>query len=213
MDIRDVLFGDLAVDRWPEDSSIRQTTGEPWTSFVKARDFKTSGELDKAKQSLHQILSMSDLESRHYLQAWSFLRALGEQPPAHEAKHVYGVVIEVALEEGVDIVAAYEDHTARYINYSGAGVFWDHPNDSLDALIEELLDAGRRTVEMIGPWEGARPEAPSTGQVRLSMLTPLGLHFGQATYNALSSDPLSAPVLNGGLKLMQGLIAETGENG
>jgi hypothetical protein len=211
MDIRDVLFGDLPAERWPEEAST-QTTGEPWSTFVQARDFAKSGHSDRAKQSLYAIVSMPGFESRHYLQAWSFLRALGEQPPVKFAKHLYGVVIEVALEEGVDIVAAYQDYTARYINYSGAGIFWEHPNDSLDSAIDDLLSAGRLVVEKIGPWEGPRPQAPPAGEVRLNLLTPLGLHFGQATYTALSSDPLGGPVLNAGFKLMQALIA-AGENG
>ena len=155
---------------------------------------------------IHEILSMNHLESRHYLQAWNFLRTLGEQPPADEAKHLYGVVIEVALDEGVDVLAAYEDHTARYINYSSAGVVWEHPNDSLNESIDDLLNAGRRIVDKIGPWEGPRPSSPPVGQARICMLVPLGLHFGQASYDVLSRDQLAGPVLEAGVKLMQGLI-------
>jgi hypothetical protein len=213
MDIRDLFFGDLPVQRWPEQSSTEAVSGEPWASFVKSREFSADGDKEKAKHRLHQILSMNDLESRHYVQAWNFLRGLGEQPSPDEAKHLYGVVIEVALDEGVDIVAAYEDHTARYINYSSAGVVWEHPNDSLNELIDDLLNAGRRIVDKIGPWEGARPSFPPAGQARISMLVPLGLHFGQASYDVLSRDQLAGPVLDAGVKLMQGLIATAETNG
>jgi hypothetical protein len=209
MDIRDLFFGDLPADRWPEQSSTEEVSSEPWTSFVKSRQFSVDGDNERAKQCLHEILSMNHLESRHYLQAWNFLRTLGEQPPADEAKHLYGVVIEVALDEGVDVVAAYEDHTARYINHSGAGVVWEHPSDSLNELIDDLLNEGRRIVEKIGPWEGPRPPSPPTGQARISMLVPLGLHFGQASYEILSRDHTGGPALNAGFKLMQGLTEAT----
>jgi hypothetical protein len=29
----------------------------------------------------------------------------------------------------VDLLAAYADRTARYYNFSGASVVWDHPTD------------------------------------------------------------------------------------
>jgi hypothetical protein len=45
------------------------------------------------------------------------------------------------------------------------------------------------------------------------MLVPLGLHFGQASYEILSRDQTGGPVLNAGFKLMQGLIATTETNG
>ena len=73
--IRDILFGDLPVDAWPSDEGL---SVEPWATFVNARRHKDAGDADTATQSLHQILSMKDLESRHYLQAWHFLRLLGD---------------------------------------------------------------------------------------------------------------------------------------
>lgn len=66
------------------------------------------------------------------------------------------------MPEGLDLLAAYSDHSARYYNYSGAGVVWEHPDTSLDSPIDELLAAARQVVEMIGPWQGARPVARPT---------------------------------------------------
>ena len=139
-EIRDVLFGDLPADSWPVDTS--DSLQAPWTLFVSARTSAAAGDNESAKQKLREVLALTDLESRHYLQAWQFLRELGEQPLPQEAKHLYGVVVEVGLDEGVDVVAAYADHSARYFNYSGAAIVWDHPNESLDGLIDALLNAG-----------------------------------------------------------------------
>jgi hypothetical protein len=153
---------------------------------------------------------MRGLESRHYLQAWHFLRELGVQANADEAKRVYGVVVEVALESGLDIVAAYADGAARYFNYSGAAVIWERPDDSLAQSIEALLEAGRVVAAQIGPWEGQRPAAPEPpGQVRISMLTPSGLHFGQGPFETLAADPLGGPVISSATKLMMELIGKT----
>ena len=207
--IRDVLFGDLPFSEWPGRSAT-SVDAEPWLSFVQARDQLNSGDKENSKQTLQQILKMPDLESRHYLQAWHFLRELGESPSDGEAKRLYGVVVEVALdEEGLDIVAAYADHTARYFNYSGAAVVWERADESMDPAIDSLLEAGRVVAEKIGPWEEPRPPAPPNGQVRISMLAPSGLHFGQGPFDALSRDPLGGPVIAAAMQLMQSLIAKS----
>jgi len=211
--IRDILFGDLPFSRWPNGSAT-SVDGEPWLSFISARNQLDSANQESAKQTLRRILEMPDLESRHYLQAWHFLRELGESPTDRDAKRLYGVVVEVALDEGLDIVAAYADHTARYLNYSGAAIVWERPNESLDQAIDSLLAAGRMVAAQIGPGEGPRPAAPPKGQVRISMLVPSGLHFGQGPFDALSGDPLGGPVIAAAMQLMQSLITrtETGAN-
>jgi len=206
--IRDILFGDLPFSQWPNGSST-SVEDEPWRSFISARDQLDSGNQESAKQTLRQILGMPDLESRHYLQAWHFLRQLGESPAEGDARQLYGVVVEVALDEGLDIVAAYADHTARYLNYSGAAIVWERPNESLDQAIDSLLSAGRMVAAQIGPWEGPRPPAPPKGQLRISMLVPSGLHFGQGPFEALSGDPLGGPVIAAAMQLMQSLITMT----
>jgi hypothetical protein len=211
--IRDILFGDLPFSQWPNGSAT-SVDGEPWLSFISARNQLDSANQESAKQTLRRILEMPDLESRHYLQAWHFLRELGESPTDRDAKRLYGVVVEVALDEGLDIVAAYADHTARYLNYSGAAIVWERPNESLDQAIDSLLAAGRMVAAQIGPGEGPRPAAPPKGQVRISMLVPSGLHFGQGPFDALSGDPLGGPVIAAAMQLMQSLITrtETGAN-
>ena len=79
----------------------------------------------------------------------------------------------------------------------------------MNELIDDLLNAGRRIVDKIGPWEGPRPPSPPAGQARINMLVPLGLHFGQAGYEVLCGDQLAGPVLNAGFKLMQALTEAT----
>jgi hypothetical protein len=67
---------------------------------------------------------MPNLEPRHYLQAYSQLRQLGFDTPSERAKDVLGVVVEVGTDDGLDLVAAYADHHARYFNYRSAAVIW-----------------------------------------------------------------------------------------
>lgn len=210
-ELRDTLFGDLPLSRWPPDPA--SADGEPWASFVAARRAFESDDPSSAAASLRRVLSTPGLESRHYLQAWHALRAAGERPDEDEAKHLYGVVVEVAMPDGLDLLAAYEDGTARYYNYSGAGVVWERPDASVDSAVSALLAAGRTLVAQIGPWEGERPPAPRGGDVRLSLLTPSGLHFGQGPFDVLASDQLGGPAIAAATRLMQELIAKADGGG
>lgn len=209
-EIRDTLFGDLPFSEWPHDGADCARI-EPWLSFTTARAELSNNNEATAKQILHGILAMQNLESRHYLQAWTFLRALNEQPAGAQAKFVYGVVVEVTLEQGLDIVAAYADLTARYFNYSGAAIIWERPNDSLNQYVEALLQAGKIVAEQIGPMTEPRGPAPPAGQARISMLTPSGIHFGQASLEVLAADSRGGRVMGAAAELMMRLIAMTQE--
>src|SRR5262249_13764487 len=158
--------------------------------------FIESGDNQSATATLQKILETRDLESRHYLQAYHFLRALGVAPPREEEKRVLGVVVEVGMNCGTDLVAAYADHHARYYNYSGGGVVREGPNETLDEAIEEVLRAGGIVANAIGPWKEARPPAPADGNTRINLLTPSGLHFGEGPLDALAKDKLGGPVIS-----------------
>lgn len=200
--IRDTLFGDLPLSEWPRGDDA---DAEPWISFVKAREFLDKGDKSSAIAAYQAITAMAAVEPRHYLQAWQFLRQLGVNPPADKAKFVFGVVVEVGMKTGADIVAAYTDFTARYLNFSGSGVVWERPDGSLDASIRALLDAGQTVVNQIGPWDKERPPAPTTDNVRLNMLTPSGLHFGYGGFQTLYNDPMGKAIIDPATQLMTSL--------
>ena len=203
--IRDTLFGDLPMVQWPSDSSLDM---EPWVSFVQARKYLEKRKGDSAITTLKKITDMPGLESRHYLQAWHFLRLLRVNPSPDKAKIVYGVIVEVAVQGGADLVAAYSDHTARYLHHLGGGVIWEHPDTSLDAEIDSLLRAGQEVANAIGPSEHGRPPAPQGEDVVLSMLTPSGIHFGYGSFKKLYEDPKGKAIIDPATQLMQGLIAK-----
>lgn len=201
--VRETLFGDRPLDRWPEGAA----DSFPWSAFAAARADVAQGRLASAIRHWREVLDRAGLESRHYLQAWHFLRQHGQHPPQEATRHVLGVVVEVGMPQGLDILAAYADRSARYYNFSGAGAVWERPNDSLDAAIDRLLAVGAEVAARIGPWEEARPPAPGAGQVRLSFLTPSGLHFGQGPMERFQRDPLAGPVLQAAMPLLQALTA------
>lgn len=201
--VRETLFGDLPMDRWPDGPA----DAFPWSAFAAARADAAEGRTAAAVGHWREILDRPGLESRHYLQAWHYLHRHGQHPPPESAKQMLGVVVEVGLPQGLDVLAAYADRSARYYNFSGSGVVWERPNGSLDAAVEQLLAAGAGLAAQIGPWEEARPPAPGAGQVRLTVLTPSGPHFGQGPMDAFQKHPLAAPVLQASTALLRALTA------
>jgi hypothetical protein len=149
---------------------------------------------------------MDGLESRIYLQAWHFLRQLKVEPPEQIAQHLYGVVVEVGLDTGLEVVAAYTDLSARYLNYTGSVIIWEPMEGEIEAAIHALLDAARSVVPKIGPWEGERRPAPPKGHGRISMLTPSGIHFGEGRMDVLAADPMGGPMIAAATNLLTALV-------
>jgi hypothetical protein len=134
--IRETLFGDMPLSAW----SHGEGNVTPWAEFTQVQRHLETQDVAAATAQLRQIASLPNLESRHYLQAWNELRRLGVKPTA-EAKQLLGVVVEVGLDEGLDLLAAYADGSARYFNFSGAAVVWERPDTSLDDHVDALFSA------------------------------------------------------------------------
>jgi hypothetical protein len=205
--VREVLFGDEPLvkigayaEGLPDDS--------PWAWFTIAAQRQDAGDAEGAIAALHRVLEIGGLEVRVYLQAWNCLRSLWQQPPQRLAGEIQGLVVEVALERGLDIVAVYADGSARYINYSGAAIVWDTQDADIDRMVAELLAVGQSFVDVSEPWDGPRPPAPEAGLVRINALTFGGLHLGQGSFKAVSQDGLGGLALRGAFDLMQTLVSK-----
>jgi hypothetical protein len=209
--MREFLFGDVPLSQWARPA--KGTAGDaPWSTFTAAEARLQHGDRAGAIAEFTHVLSMPGLGSRQYLQAGYFLRQLGALPPEAQARALKGVVVEVARDEGLDIVAAYEDHTARSFHHSGASVIWEAPPDpAMDHFIDTLLKTGQRAVDQTGPWEGPRPPTPPRGDVRINLLTLGGMYFGQGELAVMAQDDLGGPVLRAALALMQALMARVGQ--
>ncbi len=203
-DIREMLFGDMPLSYW----ASGKPAAEPWASFARAKALVDAGNDPEAAGTLLEIVQTPGLESRHYLQAHHFIRQLGYR--LHGEKQLLGVVVEVAMPEGLDLLAVYDDHTARYYNYSGAAGVWERPNAFLDEEIGQVLQAGQTIMERIGPWAGPRPGAPKEGNARLNLLTSDGLHFGEGPLNLLMNDRLGSALLKASLRLIERLMDGVG---
>jgi len=155
-------------------------------------------------EDLQNIIDNNFSESRVVALAYLKQRLAGHPP---EEKDILGVIVEVGLDDGLDVLASFKNATARYINYTGKIIIWEAPNQTVLGLTNELMNNGMNIVNRIGVWDKQRLPPPVKGNVRISFLVSDGLYFGEGPINVLFNDRLAGPALKVATQLMQ-LITE-----
>jgi hypothetical protein len=203
--LQQFVYGDAPAEEWLTQGA--GVTGEPWASFERAQQLVRANQVDAAAAIWRQIAATEGLESRQTLQAWHFLRQAGFAPPADLTKLVLGAVAEMPVKGAHDLLAAYRDGTARYLNHSGQAVVWeDRSVTPIQAAINDWLVRAQAVANATGPWDKpALPLVPA-GYARVMVLTPGGPHFGQGPAAALQGDPMAGSFLAAATSLLQ-LIA------
>jgi hypothetical protein len=139
-------------------------------------------------------------ETRIKILAYNKLLANGCLPAA---KELLGVIVEVGLDQGLDVLAAYRDGRARYINYSGKIIIWETVTQESNQLIDRLFLDAETVKNAIGPWDKARRPKPGKGMVRLTLLVSDGLYFGEGPMALFFNDALAGAVLASAAALMK----------
>ena len=184
----------------------------PWSNFVEANRAIKQKDNAKAISLLKQIVAADGLETRLYLQAWHSLRGLGELPAEAAGEQIQGFIIENHMNQGLDIVAAFADHSARYWNFSGTGVVWDTRDPEIDKLIDNLLYVGQEIMKMIGLNQKENLPVPLKGNIRLFLTGYGGSCFGEGPYDKLSEDKMGGYAIHAGYDLMMGLLKKAEKN-
>lgn len=150
---------------------------------------------------LQRLIDDANADPRVRALAYNKQRASGYQPTT---KELLAVIVEVGLDNGLDVLAAFNNGTARYINQTGKILVWETTTDAkANALTKDLFSKSQQIVDQIGPWNGPRKRHPSKGNTRISFLVSDGLYFGEAPTDVLFSDPLASPALASATQLMQ----------
>jgi hypothetical protein len=154
-------------------------------------------------ERLQGMVTDKTIEARIRILAYRLLSANGA--PSNK-KELLGVIVEVALPGGLDVVAAYSDGRARYINHSQKLIVWENETEQSRELIRQLFSNSIKVVSKIGPWDKERRPAPEKGMARLTFLVADGLYFGEGPFDVLEKDPMGGPVIQSALQLMTYLI-------
>jgi hypothetical protein len=152
---------------------------------------------------LLKIIADNTTESRVKILACNKMIADGQKI---DKKELFGVIVEVGLDNGLDVLASFSDGTARYINQMGGIIVWEAVDDTSNSLTKKLFNNSLNVVMQIGPWNEPRRPHPPKGTVRITFLVSDGLYFGEGTMKVLFSDPLAGPALMSAMELMKYLM-------
>ena len=180
----------------------KETTRQPYTY-----PFDTLFSGTPSVTELQTIIDDKASDPRAKVLAYNKQRACGHQAAK---KELLGVIVEVGLDEGLDVLASFNDGTARYINHTEKILIWETTDDeAANQLTGELFAYSQSIVEQIGAWDKPRRPNPTRGNVRITFLVSDGLYFGEGPLDVLFSDPLASPALAKATDLMQYLTQKS----
>jgi hypothetical protein len=157
--------------------------------------------LDKA--ALLKFAADERNEGRTRALAYNRLRQAGETPPP---KKILGVIVEVPLQQGLDVLAAFSEGGVRYLNQSGKVAVFEGEDNPVGHMAKDLISISQPIVDKIGPWDKQRLPPPKSGSVRISFLVSDGLYFGEGPYSILQRDEMAGPVLAKAAMLLQKVV-------
>jgi hypothetical protein len=150
--------------------------------------------------ALRKVADDETNEGRVRAVAYSRLRALGETVPP---KRLLGVIVEVPLQQGLDVLAAFSEGGVRYLNQSGKVAIFEGQGNPVEGLAKELVAVSQPIVSTSGPWDKQRLPPPKAGNIRITFLVSDGLYFGEGPFAALQRDAMAGPVLGKATQLLQ----------
>ena len=150
------------------------------------------------------LASEPTAESRVRALAYTWLRGRGKEVPKGI---VLGVVIERPIESGIDVVAAYADGGARYINHTGRMSFFEPGAFAdVDTEAKRLVELGALVAARIGPTDKPRQPPPPLTDIRITFVVSDGLYVGQGPIAAIENDAYGGPLMAQGGKLLSILV-------
>jgi hypothetical protein len=146
-----------------------------WDLLLKAVEDVQAGKAEQAKQGLRSLLTLTNLETRVRLWAWTALRGLGEGPDPALANKIQGLVVEVPAGTSVDTLAVYADTSIRYINNGTESVqVLEKPSRQTADVIKKMFTVGESLLAS-APLMTNRPPLLAR-EKRLTLLTFGGNH-------------------------------------
>lgn len=198
----ELFFADQTLEDLLASLDGDAAVGGVWMLLTEAAAHMRQGEAERAVKLLLEVVAASNIETRISLWSWTALRRLGVHPKSHEADEIKGIVVQVPMENGIDVLAAYVDGTARYVNHSGKVIVWDIPDASITNTISKLLECSKALHCVV---DAASTNHSVAGLVRVTLLTFDGNRFAEASMHSVASSPINQ-VLAVGADLMANLI-------
>lgn len=142
--------------------------------------------------ALRRVASDENEESRYRALAFNRLRVMNEAVPS---KVLLGTIVENAMDEGLDVLAAFADRRVRYLNHRGGPAIFEGAPSDVGVKAAELVMRSQAVVDKIGPWDKPRLPPPVQGNLRLTFVVSDGIYFGEAPFETLARDHTARAVI------------------
>jgi hypothetical protein len=154
------------------------------------------------RSALLALATEASQEGRVRYLAYAKLRELGQPVPP---KVLLGVIVEVPLAGGLDVLAAFSEGGVRYVNQTGKLAVFEGVA-ALQPFVQRLFAASEPVVSRIGPWAQPRRAPPNHGAVRLTFLVSDGLYFGEGPMSTMQREAMAGPVIQRATELLQTVV-------
>jgi hypothetical protein len=156
--------------------------------------------------AIERLAKDINAESRVRILSCNWLR---QRSLAVPPKVLLGVVVEVALDGGLDVLAAYSDGRIRYINRAGRMTIFEAAHVPVSENAKSLLTASKNVVARLGPWGKPRLPPPGRGNARLTFLVSDGLYFGEGRFSDMQRDPIGGSIIQIATALLTTIVQTT----
>ncbi len=181
---------------------FKEKTNEPYTY-----PFDILFEENSSTTDLQKIIDDTISDPRIKILAYNRQIASGHKPTK---KELLAVIVEVGLDNGLDVLASFNDGTARYINQTGKILVWETTDDKkVNEITRQLFENSINIVNKIGAWDEPRRPQPTKGNVRITFLVSDGLYFGEGPIAVLFNDPIASTALTKATELMKYLTEKS----
>lgn len=118
---------------------------------------------------------------------------------------ILGVVLEIGVPRGVDVLTAYTNRSARFVASDGTSVVWDRSGPSLDDEIGALIEAAGAIAAGATAMDAGELDEVRFAEARVLLLMAGEVRGLQGPMTVLSGNPAAAEVLRCGSALMRTL--------
>ncbi len=156
-----------------ETASFAQGAPEPWASFLIALARLNAG--GAPQPQLRAVAEDAFQEARPRLWAWTALRKLGEKPAPVFAQELLGIIVELMVDGGLDVLATYADGSIRFLGHADQLLAREADGQPTPAAAALLSEAYPLLAIPPKPRDKAA-EPPPPDHVRLTALSASGVH-------------------------------------
>ena len=160
--------------------------------------------------ALKSIADDHRVETRTRLLAFNALRRQG----VNNEQKVLGAIIEIGAEEGIEILAVYNDLRAFYINSKGRILNWGNnsPGAGINEKIQNIITISQKIIGKATAWTQPRPAPPVNGDFRITFLATDAVYLGEGKLATITADPVAAALIRKAGEIMTALNKHARQN-